>query len=183
MNCVTRDKGIMGFVLIVAICNLHLLLGRDPTSLIFDTARVADGQCWRIVTHPFVHVSWYHLLLDSAGGHFAYGGDDPELERAVERLELHPSGPLWGRGRAVVAGPARAASSDGWNWEIQVYADRPLDLWASESGPRGTTAPGPSSILPSIARSSASSVSSSWRASSTCRADVIFDSINRICRS
>ena len=66
MNCVTRAKGIMGFVLILAICNMHLLLGTDPTSLIFDTARVADGQWWRIVTHPFVHVSWYHLLLDSA---------------------------------------------------------------------------------------------------------------------
>lgn len=66
MNYVTRAKGIMGFVLIVAICNVHLLLGANPTVLIFDTERVADGEWWRLATHPFVHVSWYHLLLDSA---------------------------------------------------------------------------------------------------------------------
>lgn len=34
----------------------------------------------------------------------------------------------------VICGSARAASSDGRHWEIQVYADRPLDLWASGAG-------------------------------------------------
>lgn len=56
----------LGFVLILAVCNLHLLIGTDPAALIFDPAKVAQGQWWRIMTHPFVHVSWYHLLLDAA---------------------------------------------------------------------------------------------------------------------
>lgn len=66
MHYVTRTAGTVGFVIIVAMCNMHLLLGTDPTALIFDADQVANGQWWRIITHPFVHVSWYHLLLDCA---------------------------------------------------------------------------------------------------------------------
>lgn len=55
---------IVGFAIIVVICNLHLFTGTDPTILLFDTTRVVKGEWWRIITHPFVHVSWYHLLLD-----------------------------------------------------------------------------------------------------------------------
>ncbi len=25
-----------------------------------------DGEWWRLFTHPFVHVTWYHLLLDGS---------------------------------------------------------------------------------------------------------------------
>jgi rhomboid family GlyGly-CTERM serine protease len=32
----------------------------------FSPAAVRAGQWWRIVTHPLVHVSGYHLLLDGA---------------------------------------------------------------------------------------------------------------------
>jgi rhomboid family GlyGly-CTERM serine protease len=32
--------------------------------LYFSPSAVADGQWWRVLTHPFVHVSCYHLLLD-----------------------------------------------------------------------------------------------------------------------
>ena len=66
MQNLKQTAALMGFVLIIALCNLHLLIGTDPTALIFDKERVADGQWWRLFTHPFVHVGWYHLLLDSA---------------------------------------------------------------------------------------------------------------------
>ena len=66
MQNLKQTTALMGFVLIIALCNLHLLIGTDPTALIFDKGRVADGHWWRLFTHPFVHVSWYHLLLDSA---------------------------------------------------------------------------------------------------------------------
>ncbi len=58
------------------------------------------------------------------------------MEAGIQTLALRRLAPFRGVIQLVVAGPARAASSDGWNWEIQVYADRPLDLWASEGGPR-----------------------------------------------
>ena len=34
--------------------------------LYFNPDAVAAGQWWRVLTHPFVHVSWYHLLLDGS---------------------------------------------------------------------------------------------------------------------
>jgi hypothetical protein len=58
------------------------------------------------------------------------------VEAGIRTLAVRRLAPFRGVIQLVVAGPARAASSDGWNWEIQVYADRPLDLWASEGGPR-----------------------------------------------
>jgi len=54
-----------GFIIILIVCNLHLFFGTSISPLIFNKKLVADGEWWRIITHPFVHVSWYHLLLDS----------------------------------------------------------------------------------------------------------------------
>jgi rhomboid family GlyGly-CTERM serine protease len=33
---------------------------------------VQGGEWWRVFTHPFVHVSWYHLTLDTAAFFVAY---------------------------------------------------------------------------------------------------------------
>lgn len=54
------------FMSAVLLSNLHLLTGVQPTSFLFETSSVLKGEWWRIFTHPFVHVSWYHLILDSA---------------------------------------------------------------------------------------------------------------------
>lgn len=64
MREIRRILWIMGFALIVSVCNLHLLFGAAPSLLVFDLDQVAHGEWWRIITHPFVHVSWYHLVLD-----------------------------------------------------------------------------------------------------------------------
>lgn len=40
----------------------------------FSPGAVAAGQWWRVVTHPFVHVSWYHLLLDGTAVLLLYHG-------------------------------------------------------------------------------------------------------------
>lgn len=53
-----------GFLAILFISNLHLLSNELPQSLIFNSEKVFAGQYWRIITYPFVHVSWYHLVLD-----------------------------------------------------------------------------------------------------------------------
>jgi membrane associated rhomboid family serine protease len=55
----------LSVALLAAACNLHLLRGAAPSTLIFRIDRVLDGQWYRLLTHPLVHVSWYHLLLDT----------------------------------------------------------------------------------------------------------------------
>jgi len=42
------------------------LFGTSAGAMIFQPQAVAAGQWWRVLTHPFVHVTWYHLLLDGA---------------------------------------------------------------------------------------------------------------------
>ena len=49
--------------------NLHLAGIGAADWKVFLPSAFADGQWWRLVTYPFVHVSWYHLLLD-AGAFF-----------------------------------------------------------------------------------------------------------------
>lgn len=61
------------FILIIAVMNVHLLgIGRLD-SLIFLPSAVASGEFWRLVTHPFAHVSWYHLMLDASAFMVLYG--------------------------------------------------------------------------------------------------------------
>jgi len=52
--------------LIISLMSLSLISDKVFESLIFLPEAVLDGQVWRIFTHPFVHVSWYHLFIDGA---------------------------------------------------------------------------------------------------------------------
>lgn len=54
------------FGLLLGLLNLPLFAGQSTAHLAFQADAVAGGEWWRILTHPFVHVSWYHLLLDGA---------------------------------------------------------------------------------------------------------------------
>ena len=54
------------FMLLLALLNLPLFAGRSTAALAFQADAIAAGEWWRVLTHPFVHVSWYHLLLDGA---------------------------------------------------------------------------------------------------------------------
>jgi rhomboid family GlyGly-CTERM serine protease len=53
------------FLFLLLFLNWPLVQGGVLSSLVFTPASVAAGEWWRVVTHPFVHVSWYHLLLDA----------------------------------------------------------------------------------------------------------------------
>ncbi|MGA1871184.1 MAG: rhombosortase [bacterium] len=53
------------FVVLLALCNIHVLTGKFPFSLIFIPSAFGAGKWWQFITHPFVHVSLYHLLLDA----------------------------------------------------------------------------------------------------------------------
>ncbi|MCK5173602.1 MAG: rhomboid family intramembrane serine protease, partial [Planctomycetes bacterium] len=60
------------YAAIILALNLPLATGRIFGSMIFLPDNVMGGQLWRIITHPFVHVSWYHLLLDGVAFFILY---------------------------------------------------------------------------------------------------------------
>ena len=54
------------FLVLLALFNIPVLTGSCWHSMIFQPGAVQSGEWWRLFTHPFVHVTWYHLLLDGA---------------------------------------------------------------------------------------------------------------------
>ena len=59
---------------IIVLLNLPLLHGACAVDMIFLPDRVAAGEWWRVFTHWFVHVSWYHLSLDATAFLMLYQG-------------------------------------------------------------------------------------------------------------
>jgi tRNA pseudouridine13 synthase len=63
-----------------------------------------------VLEHRVRDGSWNRLLpgdvanLDGTGSVFPLGAVDDELEARAARLDLHPTGPLWGGGPLPVAG-------------------------------------------------------------------------------
>jgi len=51
-----------------------MLFGLDFQVMIFQPGAVRGGEWWRVLTHPFVHVTWYHLLLDASAFFLLYNG-------------------------------------------------------------------------------------------------------------
>jgi len=62
------------FTAIIVLFNGPLLLGELPLQWVLLPNRVAAGEWWRLFTHPFVHVTWYHLLLDAGAFLLLYEG-------------------------------------------------------------------------------------------------------------
>jgi rhomboid family GlyGly-CTERM serine protease len=60
------------FTVLIALLNLPLITGQFAGSFAFLPGAVRAGEWWRLFTHPFVHVSWYHLLLDATAFFMAY---------------------------------------------------------------------------------------------------------------
>src|SRR5438874_9821552 len=69
---------------LLVLLNLPLLHGACAGDMIFLPRRVAEGEWWRVFTHPFVHVSWYHLLLDATAFLLLY--HEMEKKRWFERI-------------------------------------------------------------------------------------------------
>ena len=64
-------------------------------------ARVADGSWQRALPGEA-------LMLEGSNSHFVAESVDPEVERRLAEGDVHPSGPMWGRGRPIPAGEALA---------------------------------------------------------------------------
>jgi rhomboid family GlyGly-CTERM serine protease len=54
------------FAVFLGVLNVPLFAGSFSESLIYLPEKVVQGQFYRLLTHPFVHISLYHLLLDGA---------------------------------------------------------------------------------------------------------------------
>jgi len=62
------------FTFLILIFSGPTILGVVWKGMTFHPAAVQAGQWWRLFTHPFVHVTWYHLLLDAAAFLMLYNG-------------------------------------------------------------------------------------------------------------
>ena len=61
-----RRLEIILFAVLLVALNGPLFVGSFSTNLIYLPEKVALGQFYRLLTHPFVHISLYHLVLDGA---------------------------------------------------------------------------------------------------------------------
>src|SRR5215207_6893134 len=60
------------FAFILVLLNWPMLHGACNLAMVFLPGAVRAGEWWRVFTHPFVHVTWYHLLLDGAAFFLLY---------------------------------------------------------------------------------------------------------------
>ena len=65
-----------------------------------------------VLSHRIGHLAWNHLLegdclqLHGSRSHFIHDGTDSSVAERVALGDIHPTGPLWGRGRTAATGPA-----------------------------------------------------------------------------
>jgi rhomboid family GlyGly-CTERM serine protease len=70
--------------LLLIVVNLPLFSGGVAEGLIFDASIVAQGEWWRVLSYPFVHLSWYHFTLDA--GAFLLLWKSLDTFRAAKRI-------------------------------------------------------------------------------------------------
>ena len=61
-----KRREIWIYIACIVWANLGLLNGSVATAGYYYPDKVLNGEFYRLLTHPFVHVSWYHLLLDGS---------------------------------------------------------------------------------------------------------------------
>lgn len=70
-----RTVELVALLGITLLLNLPLLLtGMQVGDLAYSRSAVASGEWWRLITHPFIHVSRYHLILDGVAFALLYNG-------------------------------------------------------------------------------------------------------------
>ena len=87
-------------VCLLAAANMSLLSGAVSEGLLFYPSLVAAGEWWRVFTYPFVHVSWYHLILD--GGAFILIYTSLEEESSLKRLLVIAAATACSLGASIV---------------------------------------------------------------------------------
>ncbi len=62
------------FAGLILVFSGSVLFGSVWHAMKFQPAAVNAGEWWRLLTHPFVHLTWYHLLLDASAFFLLYHG-------------------------------------------------------------------------------------------------------------
>jgi rhomboid family GlyGly-CTERM serine protease len=65
---------IIVFAAILAVLNSHLVGLGGSNLQVFIPAVFRSGEWWRLFSHPFVHLTWYHLFLDAGAFFILYSG-------------------------------------------------------------------------------------------------------------
>lgn len=87
-------------------------LGRNERSLVLSAARSALFNA--VLAQRVTDGSWCRYIdgdvlnLAGTGSVFVAEPDDPEVAERVNSGDVHPTGPLWGRGDRLIRGRARA---------------------------------------------------------------------------
>jgi rhomboid family GlyGly-CTERM serine protease len=89
---------------LILLLNLPLLTGGFAEAFSFRPSALGAGEWWRLFTHPFVHVSWYHLVLDAAAFLMAYA--ELRDRRRGERLGFVAAAGVGSLCAALWASPA-----------------------------------------------------------------------------
>ena len=79
------DLLLLSALLVVA--NWPLLYGSVNGALIYHPGPVGAGEWWRLVSYPFAHLSWYHLMLDASAFFLLYTGLE-EKRRTIKLMIL-----------------------------------------------------------------------------------------------
>ena len=85
------------FAGLLVVLNGPLFVGSFSEGLIYLPEKIAQGQFYRLLTHPFVHISLYHLVLDGAAFLILYS--QLQVKSVVRRMAY-----LLGIHAAVVVG-------------------------------------------------------------------------------
>ncbi len=95
LNLKTRLKHLFPYretwvlLALVVVLNLHLANLNVFNLPILLPEAVRSGQWWRLATYPFVHLSWYHLLLDAGAFFLLYANlEERRLGRRASYLVI-----------------------------------------------------------------------------------------------
>jgi len=91
------------FGTLLVLFNVPLLWGGWLHSMVFFPEAVRNGEWWRVVLHPFVHLTWYHFLLDAGAFCVLYAG--LEEESRGRRLLVVAACAMGSLAMALVAAP------------------------------------------------------------------------------
>ena len=74
-----------GLGVLLIVLNWSVLQGVCNARLIFMPEAVRQGEWWRLFTHPFIHVTWLHLLLDGVAFMLLYRDlqESPWVQRVL----------------------------------------------------------------------------------------------------
>ncbi len=72
------------FAILVILFNIPLLWGGTASGFSYQADAVGNGEWWRLFTHPFVHLSWYHLFFDGSAFFILYSSLEEKI--AAKRL-------------------------------------------------------------------------------------------------